>query len=422
MPFKPKSYNNTNKQIVETTEQVDNATSAPLSKGGFNAENVDGVTVSPLNDDQNRQIENKALQMSSALPSNVRGLVCPTPLTGDIEESVAKLVTARIWKAVVDNNWYAFFTQEQLQEINDTASRHDYRTLMEIFQIPDNADKVIISKGKKEYDLRKLEKIVQLSVLALCDQGFLLDNSGSMAVCDSIQKGLENEEIRISRLDAQKNIVKLGAFISRLFDADGIEVRTMTPDPKLSRVKMSNLTTKEDIDNIFSQGVNADYGTPTADALWRYFTEIIQPKLRNREMKKPYVIWLTTDGAPSSGQDVVGTIRRIRAECAKSIYGDRAVLISASIIGEDETADREVTQWDKDKTVNPDTGAGAITDCISSYYKECKEITLGEGDTYEPMDHNIRMFTGPIILENDALDEGGVATVAGKLSKLSFFG
>lgn len=421
MPFKPKGYNNTNKKIVETTEAVDNGSIQPLSVGGFNAENVDGVSVAPLNSDQNSQIEHRAQELFKTLPSNSHGLVCPTPLTGDIEESVAKLVTARIWKAVVDNNWYAFFNQQQLQQINDTASRHDYRTLMEIFEIPDKLDTVVVQKGKRQYDTKKLEKIVELSVLALCDQGFLLDNSGSMAICDSVQKGLEGEEIRMSRLEAQKNIVKLGGFVSRLFDSDGIEVRTMTPDPNLSKVKMSNLTTKEDIDNIFSHGVNADYTTPTADALWRYFTEIIKPKLTTRTMKKPYVIWLTTDGAPSSGQNVVETIRRIRAECAKTIYGDRAVLISASIIGEDETADREVTQWDKDKTTDPDMGAGAITDCVSSYYKECKEITLGEGETYEPMDHNIRMFTGPIILENDALDEGGKSTIMGKLSKLQIF-
>lgn len=421
MPFRPRGYNATNAQIVNTSQQVDAGCIKPLSQGGFNAENVDGVTVAPLNQGQEVQINRDADKLMTRLPTNSHGLVCPTPLTGDIEESVAKLVTARLWKAVVDNNWYAFFTQEELQNINDIASRHDYRTLLEIFAMPDDVDKVITVKGKQEYDMRKLEKIVQLAVLALCDQGFLLDNSGSMAVADAIQSGLEGDEIRISRLNAQKNIVKLGAFVSRLFDTDGIEVRTMTPDPKLARIKMSNLRTKEEIDEIFAHGVNAEYGTPTADALMRYFNEIIKPKLISGTMKKPYIIWLLTDGAPSPGQDVVATIRAIRAECARTKYGDRAVLISASIVGEDEHADREVTQWDKDKVGHPDMGAGAITDCISSYYKECKEITLGEGETYEPMDHNIRMFTGPIILENDALDEGGAFTIMGRLSQLTLF-
>lgn len=177
MPFKPKGYNATNAQIVYTSAQVDAGCAKPLSQGGFNAENVDGVTVAPLNAGQETQINQRADQIMATLLRNTHGLICPTPMTGDVEESVARLVTARLWKAVVDNNLYNFFTQAQLQVVNDVASRHDYLTLLEIFAVPDKVDTIVTVRGKQEYDIRKIEKIVQLSVLALCDQGFLLDNS-----------------------------------------------------------------------------------------------------------------------------------------------------------------------------------------------------------------------------------------------------
>lgn len=422
MPFKPKKdYTATNQTVDSTAQAVDANQSAPLSRAGFNAENVDGVSVAPLNDAQNHQVEAKAAEIMSTTRAatgnkNINNLVCPTPMTGDIEESVARLVTARLWKTICDNEWFNFFTQAQLQEINNIASRHDYRTLMEgVFELADTCNNVITNaKGKREYDMSTLERVVQLSVLALCDCGFLLDNSGSMACVDSTRRGLEGE-VKISRLEEQKLIVKLGAFISRLFDDDGIEVRTMTPDSKLRNVKMSNIKTREEIDNIFAHGVGADYGTPTADALTAFFNELILPKLRAGTMKKPYLIWLVTDGAPGGGQDVVGAIRQIRRECAKTKYGSNAVMIAASIVGEDDMADTEVTKWDKDEE------AGSIVDCVSNYYKECLEIKVGPGDPpYDAMIHNIRMFTGPVIKENDMMDEGGSTKLVSGFMGMSF--
>ncbi len=426
MPFKPKKdYTASNLTVDSAATAVDAGTIAPLSKKGFNAENVEGVSVAPFNPEQNHQIDAKATSILSSIPKTINGttnkLERPDFLIGDIEESVAKLVTARLWKTICDNEWHNFFTQKQLQELNDIASRHDYRTLMEgVFDLADTCDNLVKVKGKTEYDLSTLERVVQLSVLALCDCGFLLDNSGSMACVDSTKRGLEGE-IKISRLEEQKLLVKLGSFVARLFDDDGIEVCTMTPDPKLKGVKMSNIKTREEIDNIFAHGVGADYATPTADALLRFFHEIIQPKLTSKTMKKPYLIWLITDGAPSHGQDVVAAIRYIRKQCKDSIYGDKAVMIAASIVGEDAGAEEEVTKWDKDKT-DPDVGAGAITDCVSNYYSECKQITVREGDPpYDAMIHNIRMLTGPVIRENDMMDEGGSTNFVSGLKSMGLY-
>lgn len=427
MPFKPKAANATNQAITANTAEADKVAQAPMSKAGYNPDNVGFEPEPGLNPVQNAQIDARAQGITdSAVPPkgiNTYGLVPPTPLTGDIEESVARLVSARLWKAIVDNNWYAFFTQAQLQEINNIASRHDYRSMMQIFEIPDRLDETRMVGSKSEYDLRNLEKIVELSVLALCDIGMLLDNSGSMGTTDS-KSGIKNlegaelaREVNITRLEAQKNLVKLGAFVARLFDDDGIEIETMTPDPNLRNVKMRGVKTKEEIDEIFAHGVKAEYGTPTADAIRRFFDTNVLPKLRAGTMRKPYVMWLMTDGEPGPGQDVVEAIRYCRRECAKTKYGNKAFMICASIVGEDDKADEEVTKWDKDgsKPHDDGVGSGAITDCVSSYYRECQQVKLPPGQTYEVMFHNIRCFTGPIIPENDAVDEGGITGVFQKM-------
>lgn len=425
MPFKPRAYNKANDESVGLVSAVSADTAKPLSDGGFNAQNVGCVDVAPLSPEQNAQMNRTAQQVeiktTQAVVQNhvdTYGLTPPTPVTEDVEESVARFVAALIWKAVVDNGLYYFFTvptdeertgkvspmtpQQRLQACCNTASRHDYRTLLEVMRMPDKADTSYRAGRETKYDLRKLEKIAQLSVLSMYDIGFLLDNSGSMQLVDAVERGLEGEELAISRLDSQKALVKIGSFVARLFDKNGVEVRTMTPDPKLAGVKMSNITTKEEIDNIFAHGVQAEFMTPTGAALRRFFDEIIKPKLLAGTMYKPYQILLITDGAPDD--DVVGALRYIIETCKQTPYGSKAVMITASIVGEDTNADTTVTKWDKDSVAGPNT------DCISSYRNECKQIVLSEGDTYEPGDHNIRMFIGAINPDLDVLDEGGLAT------------
>jgi len=265
------------KDTADTNAHITSDKIAPMSVGGLNESNVPSYEVTKLTLEQERKMEADISKQTAIIEKETAvfvkrqklrpdefGLVPPTAEEGPNEE-IARLVAAKIWNCVCYNEWFAFFTQETLQERVNCATRHDYRMLMELYSIP------------------TLDAATDLSVLSLVDVVIVGDNSYSMRTSGSRQMdgtAKKTEDYRpeydeiykkecaesapgklvvnfndVTRWESMITQVEVGAFITTLFDDDGVSVRFLNEDPRLYGVKMDGIRTPEDVKKLFSKGI-----------------------------------------------------------------------------------------------------------------------------------------------------------------------
>jgi hypothetical protein len=266
-----------------------------------------------------------------------------------------------------------------------------------------------------------------------------------------------------------KLVSKDDAFVASIFDSDGFQFELMTGDPKLRSVCVQTtrygkscwvlpdpknetkyallleehgtpygfkgLTSMEQIEIIFSCNIEADYGTPTAESIWRIYTTQVQQQARNGTLPKPILVKIYTDGRPG-GRNVKQEIRKIKAELRNTIYGDHAMLFQIVQTGKEKTVNHWFTELDEDeekdpytgKPKDPNDGCGDIIDCVSDYEIELAEVlSKNHGATWFDVPYyRVKCRVGVVVKALDKSDETDVSSVfgsfAGKIGAKTSFG
>ena len=443
----------TNSQIEDQKKlNPDTGKPATFSQGGLNDETVAGLENVPvtaaeanrLNADT-RKLEQASEQKTRVV--NTYGLVAPKPaeyMEGQLE--VANLVAAKIWACVVEHEWYGFYTQEELQECVNTATRHDYKFLVEMYGYTD------------------LDEATDLCVLSLVDTIILGDNSYSMDSTDPVPVGRDGRptDIAMSRWNLLNLLIKNYSFITTLFDTDGIQVELLNADQRLTSLfeggrfmglkdpvtgqyhdfskclsqprlnpgnaGISAVSSQHQVEQIF-KAITTNGGTPMGEAIERIFSNAVRSKMQTGTLKKPTLLWVITDGQPS-GKDVLTVLRTIKAEFAGTKYGGHGMLFGFSQVGEDVGAATFLKKMDEDEVkgrfgqpVVPNPGVGDIVDCTSSYETELREVLVANpGSTfYTPQRHNLKVMIGVMMKKYDQADETNVTSVFTRMKVGGFF-
>lgn len=488
MPFKKDTTG-----TLQNTQQITENRQQPLSQEGLNSSNLSGFTLEcDPNElgitEQERQrrltIQQQRLNQSNTLITQTQqniqntliqqqqsgqvvnryGLVIPTveniPKPPDqltpLDESLCNLVIVKIWDCIVYNKLWKFFTvptkderagkcsaktpQQRLQDIVNRATMHDYQILMELYKIP------------------TIDQATDISVLALFDVIELIDDSTSMKTTgyrdflgntsnvdyDADEKdpvtGIDHNTK--SRWHLAEDLVKLTSYTLTLFDDDGISVRFLNKDHRLlpkgiENTSLSdNVTLPDNIKKLFSV-VSPNGGTAIGGSIKRIFEELVEPDLRAGTLSKPVLLIVYTDG--ESGDEIKPVIRFIRQQFRNSPYLSRGMLFSFNQVGRDKGAQKMLSDLDNDEVIvrvngrdviDPDAGAGAITDCTSAYKDEKEEYDKKQAKlpieariNYSSAFHIIKGMVGPAIEKYDKSDEDDATTgtVAGAVRSVFGF-
>lgn len=446
-----------NVQVNSEVEKLKKSPDANFATGGLNDETVHAETISLTSSETAKVQADTAKVQASARTAYINQVsqgvqtwnLQPPGLEEFMDLAVAEFCLAKIWLAIVEHRWYAFFTkvvdgvrtadQQKLQDCVNVATRHSYALLSEL------------------YGYGNLDVATHLSVKAPVDTVLLCDNSGSMTLTDRSVQG----DTEMSRWEALKLAAKDDSFVGAMFDSDGYQLDLMTGDPKLRSIcqridvngvqtwvlmdpktegkyailleergipyGFKGLTSQEQVDLIFGTGIGADYGTPTAEAIWRFYETHVRQQARNGTLNKPVIMTIYTDGKPS-GRDVEKEIMKIKAELATTVFGDHAMLFQLVQCGKEKS----VNEWfdnldssvEKDpltgkpkldsrtgEPVYPNKGIGDIVDCVSDYEIELAQILAKNPgcDWFDVPYYRVKCRVGVAIKALDQADETSVS-------------
>jgi hypothetical protein len=240
---------------------------------------------------------------------NINTLTKPIPETfprpfGELTEmdnAIIELVIEKIWHCVIARDLYKFFTQRELQNVVNLATRHDYTIFKELYNLPD------------------LDIATNLAVLALYDIIILGDDSGSM---------VSREYNGITRFKILEHMTSAIAFAGNLFSSDESSIHMRFLNSRLNK----DVKFKNDIDQLF-HGVHPNGGTVTGRSLNMIFQDLVLPNMQRSALKKPTLIIILTDGV--SSDNVNNTINNIKRITSQSQYGKNAVMFQFVQIGND---------------------------------------------------------------------------------------
>jgi hypothetical protein len=329
-------------QYNAVTEQNLQSARADISDRGYNASNVDALNEMPLNQ---REIDNiqessrEAIIDAQKYASNTHLKKPSVPVGPEYpSQDVSALVVDKMWRIICANKLHNFYTQERLQTFVNRACKHDYKILMNEWNIP------------------TMDMTVDLAVLGLYDIIIYADDSGSMAT-------EEPTEDNMTRWEVLKNLINTCGFWASLMDADGVVVRFIN-----SNVEGNGIKTMNEIRGLF-RNVRPNGGTPLGEKMQEKIIQpIIEPFIRNQQLDRPVLILTLTDGAPNNPEMVRNVIKSCYTSCKQSKYGEHAVAFSFAQIGSDRGATEYLSKLDSDREV------GHLIDCTSEYTIEKNEI------------------------------------------------
>ena len=345
-----------------------------VSEGGYNASNIGTVNMIPITQRETEEIRESTREASQDMQKYAcqSSLKKPTVPNGAEYPNydVSTLVIEKMWRIICANKLHNFYTQERLQTFVNRACKHDYKILMNEWNIP------------------TIDMTVDFAVLGLYDIVIYADDSGSMAT-------EEPAEDNMTRWEVLKNVISTCGFWASLMDADGVVVRFIN-----SNVEGNGIKTMNEIKGMF-RNVRPHGGTPLGEKMQeRIIQHIIEPFIRNQQLERPVLILTLTDGAPSNPEMVRNVIKSCYSLCKKSKYGENAVAFSFAQIGSDRGATDYLGKLDNDKEV------GHLIDCTSEYSIEREEILRAyPGATFTEATWVIKTMIGAVDPDYDKSDE-----------------
>ncbi|VVT44070.1 uncharacterized protein SAPINGB_P000287 [Magnusiomyces paraingens] len=275
-----------------------------------------------------------------------------------------KLYYNNLKKAVEERELQEFYNHEKIIEIANSFGK-------KIEQVSEN------------WNL-DMDIAIELTRLALYDIIIFADDSGSMV--------LEENGQRTTDLN---NVISHTAYISSLFDDNGIEVRFIN-----SSIQGNSIRNENEVKKLVSS-VNFKGLTPLGSNLK---TKVLEPLVlkpaREKKLKKPVLVIIITDGVPTGENPLIleKTIKNAKSDLSKTKYGSGALGLQFAQVGNDIPARDFLAKLDVDPEV------GGMVDCTSNYEIEKEEMeSLGTELTYETW--LVKMFLGAIDPKYDEMDE-----------------
>ncbi|BGP20004.1 hypothetical protein JCM10213v2_008137 [Rhodosporidiobolus nylandii] len=232
-----------------------------------------------------------------------------------------------------------------------------------------------------------LEIAMDLARLALFDTVLYLDDSASMAF----------PEWQGARLDELRFVVGRIATAAGLFDADGIQVRWMN-----SKKEGNGYTTQQQALDLISK-VKFNRGTPLGTSLHEKVLEplVLKPAKKNK-LKKPVLIVIVTDGAPTGEpkDTIVRVIKSAQDALDKTPYTADAVSFQLAQCGDDQGAREFLEFCDEHPQI------GSLVDTTSGFESEQDNFSKAVPPLHLTREMWLaKLLLGPIHSGWDAADE-----------------
>ncbi|ORX34830.1 hypothetical protein BD324DRAFT_582986 [Kockovaella imperatae] len=230
-----------------------------------------------------------------------------------------------------------------------------------------------------------MELAGDLVKIALFDVILYIDDSGSMA----FEEGGE-------RIDDLKLILSRVAYVTSLFDDDGIQVRFMN-----NRIEGNNISSEAQALQLVQQ-VKFSGLTPLGTSMNQ---KIIQPLVvgpaRSNALKKPVLIITITDGTPAgeNKDEIFNVIGRADQELRRTRYGPDAVSYQFAQVGNDLKATKFLEELDNHPQI------GGLVDCTSNFEVEQAEMSRKSGVDLTPEMWLVKLLMGPIDSSYDTKGE-----------------
>jgi len=233
-----------------------------------------------------------------------------------------------------------------------------------------------VQKLAQEFKINP-EVAVDLYQLALYNVVILADDSGSMQQDD--------------RIDELKEIIGRVAKVAGWFDEDGLDLCFLNHAGLYSKIKDS-----ASVLNVV-QNINFSGRTPLGNVLrnrvWMHY--VIEP-LNNKQLQKPVLVIVITDGEPDNKNDVFNAI--LEANNYNKQGGTSYVEFEFAQVGNDERAQQFLDELDNHPII------GDIVDVTSNFEIEegqCKK----KGYNLTPSMWLLKLMLGTIDPEYDVSDE-----------------
>lgn len=124
-----------------------------------------------------------------------------------------------------------------------------------------------------------------------------------------------------------------------------------------------------------------------------------------RDIEKPVLVLIVTDGVPDDKDRVTETIEKYCAAAARSKYGKYSLAFSFTQIGNSKSAAKWLADLDVDGVI------GDYVDCTSRLEIEQQECAA-KGITLTPMMWMVKVLVGAINPHYDQMDDAGAAATA----------
>jgi vWA found in TerF C terminus len=255
-----------------------------------------------------------------------------------------------------------------------------------------------------------------LSSSLVCVSSITIDRANHSMTDDSGSMQFEENGERIKDLQL---ILERVASVATIFDDDGISLRFMNANYQTQQLE--NIRSEQQIQQLMST-VQYKGLTPMGTELRRKVVEgIILPKIRARQLTKPHLVIVITDGTPAGEAPgaVFDTIKLAASESSKA-FGARtnAIKFQFAQVGNDLKARDFLGKLDEDASI------GQIIDCTSSKYlvavQNTKLTTLdyeNESDEMRKLGQDlspdmwmVKLLLGAIDSSYDSKDEAAGAS------------
>jgi len=225
-----------------------------------------------------------------------------------------------------------------------------------------------------------IDIITDLAPLALYDVAIFIDDSGSMT--------------RGTRIDDMEALVTRITEVVTQFDDDGISVRFINADPIPA---FDGLRSAADVNRVLSS-ISYEYDTQIGTELNK---QLIQPfvvsRIKNRQLSKPVVIYVITDGEPSEPRNTMRNVLAAAMRDCQSAGLRKALAVSFAQVGADEAASKFLSELDDDKEI------GDFIDTVNDYDEEALQLSRKQ-QSLSPFIYLLKFALGAINPRYDSLD------------------
>lgn len=300
------------------------------------------------------------MEISASAPPAYTELPNEASSSTNVNHSYRDIIISKINKNIENNKLQYFYNKENILPIIERLVVIDWNNLAKRWKV-------------------NIDIITDLCQLALYDSIIYIDDSGSMSY--------EEEGSRIE--DATKILEKISE-ITTLFDDDGLNVRFIN-----SSIEGNSITTKDQIKDLISQ-IKFSGATPIGTNLEK---KIIKPFAIKTKLNKPLLIFIVTDGCPSSEENdnnnkLANVISETRKMSIEKYHTSKAISYMITQVGNDRKAKEFVANIDDNKEY------GDVVDSLINY--EAEELLLkSKNIVLTPELYLIKMMLGAIDISYD---------------------